>query len=167
MDKIFLFLSCIFVACSVQAGGNPDQVKFPEGYTSSYTLYHSMNRAGKPQVVDLYANKAALDSVGKGDILNDAILVMEIYKAQMDEAGNLITDDDGLYAKGDLAAIAVMEKQQWGEDYPQAERAGDWGFALYAPDGTAKANDLMCASCHIPLKDQGYLFSYEALTGYQ
>jgi hypothetical protein len=124
-----------------------------------------MNRVGKPQVVDLYANKTAQDSVDKGEILNEAILVMEIYKAQMDAAGKPVTDDNGLYVKGDLAAIAVMEKQQWGEDYPQAERAGDWGFALYSPEGQAKANDLMCASCHIPLKDQGYLFTYKELTG--
>jgi len=167
MQKIFLFLSFMTLAFTLQAGGDPDLVKLPAGYQSDFKLYHSMNRVGKPQVVDLYANQKALDSVGSGEVLNDAIVIMEIYKAKMDAEGNPVIAETGLFEKDTFAAIAVMEKQQWGEEYAPEKRAGDWGFALYTPDGSAKANDLNCASCHIPLKAQDYLFSFEQLTSFK
>ena len=167
MKKSFLFLSLMVFAFTLQAGGQPDLVKLPESYKTDFKLYHSMNRVGKTQVVDLYANKQAIDSVGSGQALNDAIVIMEVYKAKMDAEGKPVTGADGLYEKGQFAAIAVMENQQWGAEYPQGERAGDWGFAIYSPDGSPKANNLDCASCHIPLKGQDYLFTFDALTSFK
>ena len=57
-----------------------------------------------------------------------------------------------------------MEKRKnWDASYPATERAGNWGFALYTPDGKPKDNDLECQSCHIPLDGQEYLFSFHEL----
>lgn len=167
MNKIIIFLSFVLVPFIVLAGGNPDQVKFPEGYQTDFTHYHTMNRAGKPLLAKMYANKQAMESVGTGQLHDDAIVIMEVYKAMMDADGKPMTGDDGLYQQGNLAAVAVMEKQQWGEDYPEAERAGDWGFAMYNPDGSPKENDLKCASCHVPFKEQDYLYTFKELTAAQ
>ncbi len=53
-----------------------------------------------------------------------------------------------------------MEKRsQWDADFPANERTGNWGFAIYTPDGNPKENDLDCVTCHTPLSNQNYMFT--------
>ncbi|HNJ38147.1 MAG TPA: cytochrome P460 family protein, partial [Nitrosomonas sp.] len=64
-------------------------------------------------------------------------------------------------------AVAVMEKRaDWDKSFSPDDRTGNWGFAVYSPDGVAKSNDLNCVQCHTPLKDQDYLFSYGKLVNF-
>ncbi len=90
---------------------------------------------------------------------------MEIYKLQTDDDGNPISGTDGIYLKGDLAAIEVMEKSiEWPNNFMSDHRAGDWGFAIYDPEGNIKENNLDCASCHIPLVGaDDHLFTHAQL----
>lgn len=162
--KLLTTLGLVLIALTVYAGGNNDAVKFPEGYKTDFTVYHTQNRAGKPQIVDLYANKIAAESTKADELASGATIIMEIYKAKQDETGNPITLENGLFEKGKFAAVAVMEKRSdWGADYPQELRAGDWGFALYTPDGKPKENNLECQSCHIPFKETDHMYSHTAL----
>ncbi|MCG8324448.1 MAG: cytochrome P460 family protein [Thiotrichales bacterium] len=164
MKSTVISFLCL-IPLAVYAGGNNDQVKYPATYQQDFTLYDTRNRAsGKAQVVDLYANKTALESAGQNASGAGSILIMEVYKAKTDADGKPLTTSDGLYEKGKFAAVAVMEKRpDWGADYPAAERAGDWGFALYTPDGAPKKNDLDCKTCHRPLESTNYMFSYTKL----
>lgn len=163
MKTIFL-LMLSSISLMVFAGGNNDAVKFPAGYQSEFTLYDTRNRVGKPQIVDLYANKVAQETAGPTESADGSILIMEIYKAKMDADGNAITREDGLYEKGKVAAVAVMEKRSdWGDAIPAEDRAGDWGFALYTPDGQPKENDLDCKTCHRPFEQTNYMYSYSKL----
>ena len=141
--KKLIITGLMLAVFGVYAGGNNDAVKFPAGYKSDFTLYHTQNRAGKPQIVDLYANQTAAASTKAEQLAEGSKIIMEIYKAKQDEAGNPVTLDNGLFEKGKFAAVAVMEKRSdWGADYPAELRAGDWGFALYTPDGQPKENNL-------------------------
>lgn len=163
MKKITI-ISLMLVAYGVYAGGNNDAVKFPEAYKTEFTAYHTQNRAGKPQIVDLYANEVAAKSTSASELADGSKIIMEIYKAKQDEAGNPITLGNGLFEKGKFAAVAVMEKRSdWGVDYPAELRAGDWGFALYTPDGKPKENNLECQGCHIPFKNTDHMYSHAAL----
>ncbi len=163
--RILLLVSLLFSAQLLYAGGRNDLVKFPANYKTDFTQYDTRNRVGKPQVVDLYANQNAQKAVNGSELADDSIIVMEVYKAVIDDNGEVVVDHYGLYEKGKFAAIAVMEKRSdWGNAYPASERAGDWGFAIYTSDGKPKDNDLDCAGCHQPLSDTGYLFSFSKLT---
>ncbi|ADJ29544.1 cytochrome P460 family protein [Nitrosococcus watsonii] len=159
---------CVLSPLYVYGGGNPEFVKFPEGYEQSFTRYATINRANQKQVAKLYANKTAVSSYqGAQTAKPGSVIVMEVYKPKTDAEGKPIPGNNGIFKIDSLAAVAVMEKEDdWVDEYPQENRAGNWGFALYNPDGTPKSNDLPCAQCHTPLKDQDYLFTYEKLLNY-
>ncbi|MDN5848303.1 MAG: cytochrome P460 family protein [Nitrococcus sp.] len=166
-------LRLVTVLCALSplyayGGGNPDSVKFPEGYDQSFAHYATINRDNQKQVAKLYANETAVSSYEEGQSADPgSVVVMEIYKPKLDAAGKPIPGSDGIFEIDTLAAIAVMEKKDsWDAAYPENERAGNWGFALYKPDGTALSNELECAQCHSPLKKQDYLFTYQNLIDY-
>jgi cytochrome P460 len=164
MRKFTYVILALLLSSLTYAGGNPEYVSYPQSYKSEFTHYNTRNRVGKPQIVDLYANKIAMETAKDAKLANGSRLVMEIYKANLGEDGNPITGEDGNYEKGKLAAIAVMEKNNnWDPAFDASNRAGDWGFALYNTDGTAKDNELDCASCHTPMPESDFLFSYSSL----
>ena len=163
MKKFMLFVLSS-VAFFAYAGGNNDQVKFPANYKQDFTHYDTRNRVGAPQLGEMYANTVALETAGASETGDGSIVIMEIYKANTDADGNPVTTESGLYEKGAFAAVAVMEKRSdWGDAIPENDRAGDWGFALYTPDGQPKENDLDCATCHQPLGETNFMFSYSKL----
>ena len=149
-------------------GGDPDFVKFPEGYENSFSEYATINRANQQQVAKLYANIAAIASHTQGDkAASGSVVVMEIYSPKTDAEGKPIPGDDGIFEIDTLEAIAVMENRHtWLDTYPAENRTGDWGYAVYNPDGSPKENDLDCVQCHTPLKGQDYMFSYQMLVDF-
>ncbi|UJP04461.1 MAG: cytochrome P460 family protein [Nitrosomonas sp.] len=153
------------VPVCVAAGGDPDYVKYPADYAKTFTQYATINRANQTQLAKLYANEAAVAGFkrdSKGD--PGAVVVMEIYTPKKDTDGKPIAGSDGLFEIDTLAAIGVMEKRaDWDAAFPTEHRSGDWGFALYNPDGSVKSNELSCAQCHTPLQGQDYLFTYQKL----
>ena len=153
---------------AAMAGGRPDHVPFPEGYTASFTNYVTRNRAnGKPEIAKIYANETAQQSArAGGPLAPGSVLVMEIYKSALDAAGNPLKDGSGNMQPGELSGTAVMQKRMdWPADYGAADRAGDWGFALYDPMGQPKANELLCASCHLPFANQDFVMTHAMLAG--
>ncbi len=159
-------LSCLLFLMSIVAiaGGNPDQVKYPTNYKQDFTYYDTRNRMNGKQLAVLYANQAAVNSVDANNLDNGSKVVMEVYKLKLDADGNPMKNLDGLFEKGKLAAVAVMEKRNdWNGALSKNELAGDWGFAIYNTDGTPKDNNLDCATCHQPLSNQDYRFSHGAL----
>lgn len=155
------------ISAAAYAGGNPEYVKYPEGYQDTFVLYHSQNRANNTQVADFYANETAINSLRKDNQAADgSIMVMEIYKTETGEDGKPVVGADNMFKRTELAAIAVMEKRAaWDDAYAPEHRSGNWGFALYDPEGKPKENDLVCTSCHTPLPHQDYMFTFSQLSG--
>ena len=164
MKSTLLALAILCISMLAYAGGNPEHVKLPDGYKTEFTNYDTRNRGNGKQLAVLYANKKATDSASGSALADGSTIVMEIYKTVAGEDDKPLTGDDGLFEKGKFAAIAVMEKRSnWDASFDAAQRASGWGFAIYNTDGTVKANDLNCASCHVPLTDNDYLFSRSSL----
>ncbi|TXI41144.1 MAG: hypothetical protein E6Q59_02595 [Nitrosomonas sp.] len=160
----------VFAITSVYAyaGGDPEHVKFPEGYSKTFTQYGTMNRANQTQVAKLYANEAAISGYKQGNkSAPGGVFVMEIYTPKKGADGKPVAGSDGLFEIDSLAAVAVMEnRNNWDASFPKENRTGDWGFAVYNPDGTAKSNDLNCVQCHTPLQAQDYMFTYQKLVDF-
>lgn len=150
------------------AGGDPDFVKYPEEYQQIFTQYDTANRANQTQVAKFYANEIAVESYKKGEeAAPGSVVIMEIYEPKKDSEGKIVADKEGLFEIEKLAAVAVMEKRNnWDKAFSSDNRTGDWGFAVYNPDGTPKSNDLNCVQCHTPLKNQDYLFSFQKLVDF-
>jgi hypothetical protein len=150
------------------AGGDPEHVKFPQGYEKTFTKYATANRANQTQVAKLYANDVAISSYTQGQkSAAGSVIIMEIYTPKKDVEGKFITGSDGTFEIDSLSAVAVMEnRNDWEAAFPKENRTGDWGFAVYNPDGTPKNNDLNCVQCHTPLQGQDYLFSYQKLVDF-
>ena len=166
MKRMIITMVLASVAAVAFAGGDPDFVAFPDGYKDSDTQYTTLNRANGKQVGVLYANESAMRSIKYDDqLIPGSRIIMEIYKKKVDGEGNAIEGADGIYEKGALAAIAVMEKSiEWSGEFSADHRSEEWGFALYDPKGNIKDNKLECATCHIPLTDnEDNLFTHAQL----
>ena len=97
--KIFVGTVCALSALSAinaYAEGNPEYVKFPTGYETSFANYTTMNRDGKEQVAKRYANDAAISSYKKGQTAAPgSVVVMAVYKPKKDADGNSIVGSEG------------------------------------------------------------------------
>lgn len=158
-------LGAVAIAASF-AVAQDDRVAFPAGY-KSFNNYLSLDRTGNDtEIIRLFANdKAAAGPGADGHFADGSVLVGEIYKARLNDKGEAIESSLGRRVRDKLAAIAVMEKRSgWGGTIPEDLRTGDWDFAVFSPDGKRLDKDLNgCRSCHTPLKETDFLFSYDHL----
>lgn len=157
--------ACGLAAAVALAGGSPEHVALPSGYQQSFAHYATMNRVGSAAVAKMYANGVAQSSYKSGQpAASGSVLIMEIYKPKKGADGKPLVGADGVNEIDKLAAVAVMERRDaWPADYAADGRVGNWGFAIYNPDGTPKENDLDCVACHTPLVQQDHLFSHRQL----
>jgi hypothetical protein len=147
------------------AMAGPEQVAFPEGYQDSFTHYATANRADeRKQVVKIFANDVALASAKEGEALaSGSVIVMEVYKAKLDDQEAPVEGEDGFFVPDALAAIAVMESREgYGEDYAEEMRNGTWEYALFKGDDHSliERDYQPCFECHKPLHEADYLFSF-------
>lgn len=167
MRKFIITGVVLIFSITVYAGGNPEHIKIPENYRAEFTQYDTRNRTNGKQLAVLYANQTAIDSAEKGILANGSKVVMEVYKTKTGEDSQPIADLNGLFEKGKFAAIAVMEKNtEWRKVIADNDLTEDWGYAIYKADGSIKENDLDCAACHTPLRQQDYMFSHASLMEY-
>lgn len=166
MKKLLLIIP-LLVSSIAFAGGTPEFVSLPEGY-SKQIHYTTLNRIGQQQVAKLFARESLLKAVADGTpVPEGGTVVMEIYQPKKDRDGNIVTDNEGNYLISHHSAVAVMEyRSEWPAEMPASERAGNWGFALYDDNGEPKANNLDCAGCHWQLRRVNYLFTTVPMTNH-
>lgn len=145
--------------------GPGERVTLPD--YSDYTNYVSVDRQNGTQAMRIFANDIAMQGPGEdGKFADGAILIGEVYPALTDEDGNVITSNLGRFIRGDLAAIAVMEKRDgWGDDFSDELRNDDWDFNIFsAATGEPLDTDLdNCRACHAPLHSEDHVFSFQHL----
>lgn len=129
-----------------------DRVGFPEGYQDSFTLLFVFDRPDNRSIRYIYGNDLAA-SVGPGEAYPyGSVLVMDVYRSQRDEDGNVLLGENGRYVRGDLFGSFIQRKEPgFGEAY-EANRSGEWEYAAYRPDGSVlipPENTANCAQCHL------------------
>jgi len=131
-----------------------NKIAFPKGYATTYTNYLSLDRTQNPdQIIRLFANETAqAGPADDGKLPYGSQIVAEIYKAKKDDDGNVMVSSLGQRIQGDLALIAVMQREEgWGEQFPEGIRNGNWEMAAFKPDGSDAGKDLnACMACHAP-----------------
>ncbi|MBP2506407.1 hypothetical protein J2855_000013 [Agrobacterium tumefaciens] len=63
----------------------------------------------------------------------------------------------------------VMEKgKDWGLDYDEARRTGDWQFQWYKPDGSInmEENTARCQRCHTSRSDRDFLYTFNDMRSF-
>ncbi len=167
MKQLFCTLLVTITINAAHAGGNPEHVPLPNNYQSDFVNYDTRNRMNGKQVAVLYANQAATHIDESDKLADGATIVMEIYKPVKDENDKPKMGANGVFEKGKLAAIAVMQKRSdWDAAYSASERTENWGYAIYNADGRPKDNNLECAACHTPNQATDYMFSYSSLVDF-
>jgi len=149
----------------VGAWAGPERVSFPADYQQKFTNYLQVDRHDRKTVRFMYANPAAIEKAEPGAPLpNGTVLVMEDHKAQLDSAGNPVTDADGRFVPtAEITNIFVMEKQAgWGEAYSPEMRNGDWDYAWFVAGGQRKADAEFdgCFACHQSRAERDYTFTF-------
>ena len=142
-------------------------VKFPAGYKSSYTRYTTINFPKRGQVRHYYASPAALKAARDGKPLpNGSVLLVEIYKAKLDDKKMPVKGTDGNLIGEKLVAYTAMEMRAgWGGSIPAMLRNGDWHYAVFTAGKTPRKgfNHASCFASHKPLDKDSYVFSLKAL----
>jgi hypothetical protein len=71
------------------------------------------------------------------------------------------------YRGGEVHRYFVMEKgPNWGADYPEGQRTGDWQFQWFNPDKKTvnmAENTARCQSCHSSREDEQFLFTFDRI----
>jgi plastocyanin len=147
----------------------PDRISFPASW-KDHVLYTTVDRYDIKQYRELYASTpAAVQAMKDGKPLPDGtVLTLIQYKADVDAAGAPVKDAKGRFKKGDVIAVAVMEKRAgWGTEYPAELRNGDWEYAVFNAAGVLneKANYKGCFECHKPHEKQDFVISLAAVRG--
>lgn len=163
-----LLVSAAALAIAAQAFALDDRVlELPADYKTSFDNYMISDRLGQEdQVISLYANAVAREGARKdGKLPEGSVIVGEIYAAKADADGTILESALGRRIPAELKAIVMMERRAgWSAQYPAEEKVGDWEFEVFSPAGENLAKDTTsCRTCHHPLDDTEYLFSYDHL----
>jgi hypothetical protein len=156
-------LALFALALGSFASADSDSVPFPEGYRHWTYLHSSLigpTLAGfwkrpceKPctaGIFHFYANDKAMTGLRTGDYADGAILAEEMLELHGSASGG--------GKEGERRLVGVMVK-----DSTRYASTGGWGFGSF--DGATLENQLdaaarrACFACHIPRKEQGYVFS--------
>lgn len=74
------------------------------------------------------------------------------------------------YRDGKVFRYFVMEKGlDWGADYDEQRRTGDWQFQWFKPDKTINMaeNTARCQSCHRSRADRDFLYSFNEMRRFE
>ena len=157
----------IATTLSASAIAGPERVYFPNGYGDTFIEYIRVDRPDRKITRFFYVNPEALDAAVPGeDLPQGTVLIMEDHTIRLDGDGNPVMDAEGRFQPTDeITNVFVMEKQPgWGSAYPPDKRNGDWDYAWYNPDGTARHTDPArfegCFSCHMNRAGRDYTFTF-------
>jgi hypothetical protein len=150
------FIALTMLMCSLGtlvAHELEDRVGFPRDYATNMRRVGDTVYDEKFGLTTVFANEQAASVAGFSQerYPNGSVIVMEFAKPQRDGEGELMRDARGQPLKGSIDNIAVMRRGEgFGASYGE-ERAGEWEFATYRPDGSlliAPDKAAHCASCH-------------------
>lgn len=158
--KLPLMLFGALLSSLVHAGGTPEFVALPEAYNKQIN-YMTQNRVGQEQIAKIYTRENLLQAIAADQpVPEGSTIVMEVYAPKKDRYENPVKGTGGNFLIDHLEGIQVMEyRSEWPQEMDVKERAGNWGFAMYSPEGKPMANEQNCVACHWQLRRVNYMFT--------
>lgn len=172
-------------AAEITADDNPASIRVvcPKDYRTSFRAIRSGYFAERKLITTTYANAQAMQVLTPGQLPypNGSVFVFEYSEARWAEDGTPLRDSDGMFLKGNVVRLDVMERGSgFGEVYGE-DRAGEWEFASFQPDGTPltqawpdspgvpPAAPAKCAACHARVATRDFVFAgrFPLFTGEQ
>jgi hypothetical protein len=160
MKRTAAFLTVICAASFLHAqpetpGPAPaaDRVGFPKGYAERFTVLRTVNKPAEHKVVTVYGNAAAASVTNRTQLPYPygSVLVMETATVLLDTQRQPL-DPKGAVRKKEITGLHVSRREQgFGEAYGR-NRAGEWEYVEYKPDGSYKTppqKSSTCAECHV------------------
>jgi len=130
-----------------------DRVGWQADYASRFEQVRHAFLPARDKVITVFVNPAAatVTTLEQLPYPAGAVIVFEWADPQKDATGKPHQDADGKVLKGPITRIDVMRREPgYGADYGK-DRAGEWEFASYFPDGRSMAlpdGAVACARCH-------------------
>ena len=89
-----------------------------------------------------------------------------MFAAKLDAENKPVTGADGFYDPDKLLQYTAMAiGEDWGKDFPDMLRNGDWNYAVFNANKQHQpgVNQAVCLACHKPLADVSYTFTLKEL----
>jgi hypothetical protein len=154
--KLRLFGAAVATAVIPFTAESADGIKYPVGYRNWFHVNTLVVDKTSPLfdplggMHNIYVNATGLAALKKGASYPDkSVFVSDVHD---------FTVTDGSYVEGARKALAVMVK-----DKKKYASTGGWGFELW-PGGDPQKRFVtdatkQCFECHVPKKDQDYVYS--------
>ncbi len=140
---------------------------FPADYRERFTHYLTMNFEATRQVRRFYASPKLIEDLAAQRVpLDGSSVLVEVYSAKLDPQGKPIIGADGFFEAERLLFFTGMAAGQgWGQAIPALLRNGDWQYAVFGADRSARQGFSQgeCLACHKPLDATQYLFTHKSL----
>jgi cytochrome P460 len=154
----YLTLAFMLVAMGTFLGGagaapRPADDDFPADYRATMRMMGGTVFDERFGLTTVYVNDlaAAVVPFSQAHYPDGAVILMEFAQPQRDGEGELLRDARGAPMRGEILHVDVMRRVAgFGEAYGE-NRAGEWEFSSYRPDGStliAPASGAHCAACH-------------------
>ena len=130
-----------------------DRVGFPKGYQEKFQIVRTFTRDKEQKLVTVYVNRKAgsITNLSQVPYPYGSVLVMETSSILQDAAGKPQLDEQGRPRKDKVTGLHVMRREKgFGAAYGE-NRAGEWEYMEYRPDGsylTPPRKSATCAECH-------------------
>jgi hypothetical protein len=156
VSRFLPFLSALLLPLADVNGEAPaplvDRVGWQADYASRELVRHTYLPA-RDKVITVFVNPQAakVTTLEQEPYPAGSIIVFEWADPQKEATGQVLKDSAGKVLKGPITRIDVMRREPgYGAEYGE-DRAGEWEFASYLPDGSAMAlpdGAVACARCH-------------------
>jgi hypothetical protein len=131
-----------------------DRVCFPTNYAKEFQVLRTVNKPEEHKVVRVYGNTLAASVTNALQLPYPygSIIVMESSRTVEGAQGKSAADSNGSPVKGTVTGLHVMRRERdFGVGYGP-NRAGEWEYVEYKPDGayiTPPEKSATCAECHV------------------
>jgi cytochrome c553 len=139
------------------------RMPFPTAFPRGFKRYNTLFNAQDNTVGHSYVNARAFEAAKNHQPIADgSIVLVVVYKAQLDDKNHPMRDAKGEYLTGEIVNYSGMESREgWGNDIPAILRNANWNYGVFNADKSPRTeiNQAVCLACHKPAADKDFMYT--------